>query len=157
MSRSKKPTVFEIYNLLPKTNCRKCGMTCFMFATKLLQGEVRLEDCPLLLEPRYRENYEKLKKLLEEVLPKKPGVYVEVVDPDKCTGCCNCVIACPANVSIAPELASGSIAARDDLIFVVVNGKVKLLHPELCRRGPPTKLECRVCEESCPAGIIRVH
>ena len=37
----------EIFKLLPKTNCKKCGFpTCLAFAMKLAQGQVELEKCP---------------------------------------------------------------------------------------------------------------
>jgi len=40
-------TGLEIFKLLPKTNCKKCGMpTCLAFAMALAQKRVRLDDCP---------------------------------------------------------------------------------------------------------------
>ena len=40
-------TGLEIFKLLPKTNCKKCGMpTCLAFAMALAQKRVKLEDCP---------------------------------------------------------------------------------------------------------------
>ena len=40
-------TGLEIFKLLPKTNCKKCGMpTCLAFAMQLAQKRVKLEDCP---------------------------------------------------------------------------------------------------------------
>jgi len=146
-------SVLEIYKLLPRTNCRKCGMTCMSFAAKLLRGEVSIEMCPVLFDPEYKGNLEKLR----EILPKKSDKPVEVVDPDKCSGCGNCVVACPANVAANTDLGKGLVSVSDKLIFLVVNGRVELLHPEYCRRLPPTKLQCRVCEESCYMGIIRVY
>ncbi|MEM0216873.1 MAG: (Fe-S)-binding protein [Candidatus Bathyarchaeia archaeon] len=45
----KELTPVKIYELLPKTNCKKCGeQGCFAFATKLLNGEKRLQECILL-------------------------------------------------------------------------------------------------------------
>ncbi len=41
----------EIYKLLPKTNCKKCGFpTCLAFAMKLAAGKVDVESCPDLDE-----------------------------------------------------------------------------------------------------------
>jgi hypothetical protein len=41
-----KPAV-EIYKLLPKTNCGKCGVSsCFGFAAKLATGHAKTEECP---------------------------------------------------------------------------------------------------------------
>lgn len=37
----------DIYKLLPKTNCKKCGMpTCLAFAMKLASKQVSLDQCP---------------------------------------------------------------------------------------------------------------
>lgn len=39
----------EIYKLLDKSNCRRCGVpTCMAFALSVINGEKKLEDCPLL-------------------------------------------------------------------------------------------------------------
>jgi len=46
-----KPLILEIYKLLPKTNCRKCGQpTCMMFASLATEGIKGREDCPELTE-----------------------------------------------------------------------------------------------------------
>ena len=40
-------TGLDIFKLLPKTNCKKCGMpTCLAFAMQLAQKKAKLEDCP---------------------------------------------------------------------------------------------------------------
>ncbi len=40
-------TGIEIFKLLPKTNCKKCGFpTCLAFAMKVAQGQAKIEDCP---------------------------------------------------------------------------------------------------------------
>ena len=44
-----KPHILEIYKLLPKTNCRKCGQpTCMMFALLATEGIKGNRDCPEL-------------------------------------------------------------------------------------------------------------
>ncbi len=56
-----RPVVFEIFKLLPKTNCRECGLqTCLVFATRVAEGATGPEDCPAIST----ENGEKLKKYL---------------------------------------------------------------------------------------------
>lgn len=43
------PQVIEILKLLPKTNCRDCGLaTCMVFATLVAEGAKGIEDCPSL-------------------------------------------------------------------------------------------------------------
>jgi len=44
-------TALDIYKLLPKTNCKKCGFpTCLAFAMSLAQGRVPFEKCPDIAE-----------------------------------------------------------------------------------------------------------
>jgi ArsR family metal-binding transcriptional regulator len=46
-----KPHLLEIYKLLPKTNCRKCGQpTCMMFASLAADGIKGHNDCPSLTQ-----------------------------------------------------------------------------------------------------------
>ncbi len=154
--KSKKLSPLEVYNLLPKTNCKECGYpSCIAFATNLLLGKNKLEDCPpLFRDPKYAANLEKLKTLLkpmEEMA--ETGIKL---DPDKCTGCGNCVVVCPVNVSIEPKIAKGIGVKRFDLIFLVENGKAKILDLEKCRRFPPERINCRVCEEYCYSGAIEI-
>ncbi len=45
------PTAIEIFKLLPKTNCAKCGFpTCLAFAMQLANQKVKLSDCPFISE-----------------------------------------------------------------------------------------------------------
>ena len=63
-TRKEPPKAIEIFKLLPKTNCRKCGqLTCMAFASALAKGEVDIDDCPELFEEKYRENREKIEAL----------------------------------------------------------------------------------------------
>ena len=44
-----KPKVLEILKVLPRTNCRGCGLqTCMAYAARLAEGKICLEDCPAL-------------------------------------------------------------------------------------------------------------
>ncbi len=44
-------TAVEIYKLLPKTNCGKCGLTsCFGFAARLATRQSKPEECPPMAE-----------------------------------------------------------------------------------------------------------
>ncbi len=54
--KKEPPKVVDIYKLLPKTNCKKCQeQSCFVFATKLAQGEVEIDHCPELDENNKKE------------------------------------------------------------------------------------------------------
>jgi len=44
-------TGLDVFKLLPKTNCKKCGMpTCLAFAMQLAQKRAKLDDCPEISE-----------------------------------------------------------------------------------------------------------
>ena len=58
-----KPKVIEILKLLPRTNCRDCGMpTCMVFAARMAEGVKGGEDCPGLSQ----ENRAKLENYMEQ-------------------------------------------------------------------------------------------
>ncbi|MHA1336398.1 MAG: (Fe-S)-binding protein, partial [Promethearchaeota archaeon] len=87
----------DLYKYLPKTNCKKCGKpTCMAFALALLQGQVKVDDCPPLLEPKYKKQYETLKELLKGEEGKEKELRINV-DPEICDGCGICVTVCPVN------------------------------------------------------------
>jgi ArsR family metal-binding transcriptional regulator len=57
----KLPTVYDIYKLLPGTNCKKCGYpTCLACAADIRNGVIPLEGCPLLSKPEYKQNREQI-------------------------------------------------------------------------------------------------
>src|SRR5512145_3437016 len=44
----------DVYKLLPKTNCQECRESnCMAFATRLVNGELVLNDCPPLFTDKY--------------------------------------------------------------------------------------------------------
>jgi acetyl-CoA decarbonylase/synthase complex subunit gamma len=59
------PNPVDLYRLLPRTNCKKCGQrSCVAFASKLVNREVTLDECAPLLEAPYEEAYRQLWRLL---------------------------------------------------------------------------------------------
>jgi len=55
----------EVYMLLPKTNCKKCGEeNCMAFAVKLVNRETDLEKCIELQKEEYKESRVKLEEML---------------------------------------------------------------------------------------------
>ncbi|OYT27095.1 MAG: acetyl-CoA synthase subunit gamma, partial [Thermoprotei archaeon ex4572_64] len=71
MVKITKLSPLEIYKLLPRrSGCRLCGEdSCMAFAIKLLSLQTNLEKCkPLIEDPGFRENYEKLSKLLKPLV-----------------------------------------------------------------------------------------
>jgi ArsR family metal-binding transcriptional regulator len=62
---TQRPTSMAVYQLLPRTNCKKCGeLTCYNYALKLTAGQISLELCPPLCEAKYAENLASLKTML---------------------------------------------------------------------------------------------
>jgi ArsR family metal-binding transcriptional regulator len=60
----KLPTVYDIYRLLPGTNCEECGYpTCLACAADIRNGVISLEKCPLLSKPEYTKNREQISTL----------------------------------------------------------------------------------------------
>ncbi|MCP1662558.1 MAG: acetyl-CoA decarbonylase/synthase complex subunit gamma [Methanocalculus sp. MSAO_Arc1] len=61
----KEISPIDVYGLLPKTNCGECGeANCMAFATKLVNGEFTIPDCPPLLREEYADLLESLGELL---------------------------------------------------------------------------------------------
>ena len=60
----KLPTVYDIYKLLPRTNCKECGYaTCLACAADIRNGVISLERCPLLSKAEYTQNREQIRTL----------------------------------------------------------------------------------------------
>ncbi len=58
----------EIYEYLPKTDCKVCAeQSCYTFAIRLMGRETTLDKCTPLLEPKYATNLEHLRVLLEYI------------------------------------------------------------------------------------------
>jgi acetyl-CoA decarbonylase/synthase complex subunit gamma len=73
----KQLSPIDVYTLLPKTNCKECGEdNCMAFATKVVNREVSIDQCPPLLTKKFEKNYLKLKEML------KPAVKEVTVGAD---------------------------------------------------------------------------
>ncbi len=148
-------SAIEVKKLLPDTNCRKCGSTCMGFAVKLLSGKAALEDCPELEKAEYVAKRLRLRQMLAERLAQTPTNFV--VHEERCTGCGNCVDACPANVAMSVEVSGGKGGESRELVLKVEDGVVKVLNVKACRRFEEDSSEgrtCNVCVESCPYRAI---
>jgi ArsR family metal-binding transcriptional regulator len=64
----KRLVAMEIYQLLPQTNCKACGLaSCFAFASRLTVGEAELHSCsPLFAEAQYAQKQQALEAMLAE-------------------------------------------------------------------------------------------
>lgn len=69
------------------------------------------------------------------------------VNQKNCLGCGACVIACPVNQKICPEVIGGNGPQTTEVIMLVENGVITLFHPEKCQ-------ECMKCNKTCPTKAI---
>ncbi len=125
------------------------------FATRLALREVELKDCPPLHEnPQYATQLATINELITPLLAaEETGVKL---DDTMCTGCGNCVVVCPVDASAEPDTASGKAARSTDTVFRVENGTAKIINLEKCRRFPPDRMNCRVCEQGCYVKAIEI-
>lgn len=140
----------DFYNLLPKTNCEKCPQkSCMAFAMALLKNEGAVEECQLLFTEKHTEDLEKIKEMLEAISGAKESGLI--VHEEKCDGCGNCVVACPVNI-IDLKVAGGKGPDSDEVIMKVINGRIRIINLEKCRRvsGEVATRTCRVCGDACP-------
>ncbi len=80
----KELSPIDIYKLLPKINCKECGVdNCMAFATKIVNREMTVDQCPPLLKKENEKSYGKLKELLK---PAVKEVVVGVGDKAKKLG-----------------------------------------------------------------------
>lgn len=74
----KEVSPIDVYMLLPKINCKECGEeNCMAYATKLVNREVTLEQCPPLLKKENEKAYNKLWEML------KPPIKEVVIGSDE--------------------------------------------------------------------------
>jgi acetyl-CoA decarbonylase/synthase complex subunit gamma len=61
----KRLSPLDVQRLLPQTNCKECGEeNCMAFATKLVNREAVLDQCPPIMQDKYRLQYERLSLML---------------------------------------------------------------------------------------------
>lgn len=145
-------TVMQIWKKLPGLNCGKCNEeSCMSFAVKLLQGEAKLESCLPILNMEYAERKNELEEILSGLgKAEKTGLLIH---EELCNGCGNCVIACPVSAMADPGARGGKGPKSNDLVFKVINGKVKIVDLSRCRRTSEDK-RCRICVDVCPTRAI---
>lgn len=74
-----------------------------------------------------------------------------IVDSSKCYGCSLCVNNCPVNVEIEPLLIHGESPKTDKVIFKLINGKCRVMNPQLCLHP-----KCNLCEVICTGKAIKI-
>ena len=143
----------QIYQLLPRTNCKLCGYpTCYAFAFALITRKKEPADCPELLP----DALSKVIKLLKEHLG--TGQVIEgtdiVIDKEKCTGCGDCVVVC--NKALTTLARPAMLVYREEVppVLQIVDGRVQVINWDSCKRMMSGANLCTLCVEKCPFGAI---
>ncbi len=90
----------DVYKLLPRTNCRECGEpNCMAFATRIVNGELIIDNCPPLAKEEYRTAYDDLLALMAPPsgqFPSAQGTGLrELVESMSCTATSSRTITLP--------------------------------------------------------------
>jgi len=75
------------------------------------------------------------------------------IDPELCSGCCTCVLACPLNIQIEPLCGDGIAPRTNKVVLRVINGVCYPLNIDLCQAK---SFECGLCENLCPNGALKI-
>jgi len=148
-------SIYELYELLPKTNCGKCGMNCMGFAGHLLSRDVKPEDCPEMDTPEFSEERRSLRDILGTGV--KNELTGLIVEDALCIGCGICVSVCPVHGANNREVALGKGPRAEDVTVIrILNARVRLTRPDLCNRAIPTAPPCKACADYCPTDAMEL-
>ena len=145
----------HIYQLLPRTNCKLCGLaSCYAFAFALINRTKKLADCPELLTEAFSESFKRLNKELGA------GELVEgtdfVLDGDKCTGCGDCVVVCDKALTTVSR--PGMLFHRNEVppVLQIIDGRMQVINWDSCKRMLRGANLCTLCVEKCPFSAIEL-
>ena len=146
----------QVYQLLPRTNCKQCGlMNCYAFAFALSTREKTVADCPPLLADEYAVAHQVLSAAFGSGEVQDTGLLIE---REKCNGCGDCVAVCNRALS---TLVNKGVVTRRDISDVpppldILSGVVEVTNWTSCKRTLDTPNMCRLCEEKCPFGALEL-
>ena len=154
MPKQRKLQPLQIYQLLPRTNCKSCGCrTCFAFAFALISRDKRLEDCPDIQTEAFLSSYHTLKTLLGNAEPIEGTAFT--LDREVCTGCGDCISACERVIRyINPR--GGVLYHRNSVppVLQVIDGIIQVVNWDSCKRVMDPPDLCRVCADKCPFNAL---
>ena len=156
MPKLDKIQPLQIYQLLPMTDCQKCGSdTCLSFAFDLISRERKLSDCPDLLTEAYKESFDMLSQYFTEDEAEVSEMGL-LIDKDKCSGCGDCVIVCLKALDTITY--SGIVLKREagPPVLQVIDGIAEVINWTSCKRVMEPPDYCRLCEEKCTFGALEL-
>lgn len=156
MPRRDKLQPLQVYQLLPRTNCKQCGlMNCYAFAFALVSREKSPADCPPLLTERYQDAYRTLMAAFGSGEVQETGLLIE---KEKCNGCGDCVVVCNRAIStvVYHGIASRREGADIPPVLRIMDGVVHVVSWPSCKRALTPPNMCRLCEEKCPFGALEL-
>ncbi len=129
------PLADRIDDLLPQTQCRRCGYeACRPYAEAVAAGEADIDRCP----PGGPETVRALARLLgmtpkpiDPACGRVKGEAAAVIDEQACIGCTICIQACPVDAIL------GAAGQMHTVIATECTG-------------------CELCVEPCPVDCIRM-
>lgn len=146
----------QLYQLLPKTNCKQCGCNnCFGFAFALISREKKTKDCPDLQSERFISSLNKLNELLGKAENIEGTSFA--LDREACVGCGDCSKACE-RVTTFIHPSGGTLGRREVArpVLQVIDGIIHVVNWNSCKRMMDSPEYCRVCEERCPFGALKL-
>lgn len=154
MPKPERIQPLQLYQLLPRTNCRLCGCnTCFAFAFALISREKKPADCPGLLDQAFADSLHQLNRIFGKAeIIDGTGFAIE---REKCNGCGDCIVVCARAITTV-TLGSGMLYHRDAVppVLQVIDGVVQVVNWSSCKRMMSPPDYCRVCVEKCPFGAL---
>jgi Na+-translocating ferredoxin:NAD+ oxidoreductase subunit B len=112
-----KPTVEKIDEILPQTQCGRCGYAgCRPYAQAIAEGRADINRCP----PGGNDNIRRLAKLMRvEAKPLAPEVgepkprAVALIDESTCIGCALCIQVCPVDAIVGASKQMHTVIATE--------------------------------------------
>lgn len=113
------PSVDEIENMLPQTQCELCNYPgCRPYAAALVAGEAKINKCLPGGTELLKKLAGKLKQpiaagMLNAMAEQQKPIQVAIIDEQSCIGCTKCLAPCPTDAIVGSNKFMHTIIASD--------------------------------------------